>query len=318
MKASILTSAKTNKIMEVPRPEITNNQVLIKVKYCGVCASELHPWQQGAIEQEQTILGHEGMGIIEEVGSNVEGFCKGDRVTGLFNQAFAEYAVAEYQDVIKIPDELEGMVAIGEPLSCLWSGANRTPVNLGDTVAVVGLGFMGLGFMQLMKHKGAGKIIAIDIRQESLDHAKRFGADEVYLAHEVPDTYKVTDWDEIGQGIDVSVDTTGSPQGLALAGELAAVHGVLSIVGYHQSHQGIRNVNMQLWNWKALTVINAHERRNQVHVEAMKAMMTLMDNGRFHMKDMITHVHSLDEVDQAYEHIVTKPDDFIKSVIEIG
>ncbi|WP_165444948.1 alcohol dehydrogenase catalytic domain-containing protein [Gracilibacillus phocaeensis] len=318
MKASILTSAKTNKIMEVPRPEITNNQVLIKVKYCGVCASELHPWQQGAIEQEQTILGHEGMGIIEEVGSNVEGFCKGDRVTGLFNQAFAEYAVAEYQDVIKIPDELEGMVAIGEPLSCLWSGANRTPVNLGDTVAVVGLGFMGLGFMQLMKHKGAGKIIAIDIRQESLDHAKRFGADEVYLAHEVPDTYKVTDWDEIGQGIDVSVDTTGSPQGLALAGELAAVHGVLSIVGYHQSHQGIRNVNMQLWNWKALTVINAHERRNQVHVEAMKAMMTLMDNGRFHMKDMITHVHSLDEVDQAYEHIVTKPDDFIKSVIEIS
>ncbi len=304
--------------MEVPRPEITNNQVLIKVKYCGVCASELHPWQQGAIEQEQTILGHEGMGIIEEVGSNVEGFCKGDRVTGLFNQAFAEYAVAEYQDVIKIPDELEGMVAIGEPLSCLWSGANRTPVNLGDTVAVVGLGFMGLGFMQLMKHKGAGKIIAIDIRQESLDHAKRFGADEVYLAHEVPDTYKVTDWDEIGQGIDVSVDTTGSPQGLALAGELAAVHGVLSIVGYHQSHQGIRNVNMQLWNWKALTVINAHERRNQVHVEAMKAMMTLMDNGRFHMKDMITHVHSLDEVDQAYEHIVTKPDDFIKSVIEIS
>ncbi|WP_130858991.1 zinc-binding dehydrogenase [Gracilibacillus phocaeensis] len=318
MKASILTGPEQNQVMEIPKPKVNSDQVLIKVKYCGVCASELSPWRQGAVKKEQRILGHEGMGVIEEVGNNVKGFSKGDRVTGIFHQAFAEFTVADYRDILKVPDGLENIDSIGEPLSCLVSGASRTIVNFGDTVAIIGLGFVGLGFMQLMKNKGAGRIIAIDVRRESLENAKRFGADEVYLANEVPEKYKVKKWSEIGQGVDVSVDTTGSPHGLELAGNMAAAHGVLSIVGYHQSNQGIREINMQLWNWKALTVINAHERRNRVHVEAMKSIMTLIENGRFNMKDMITDVYSLEEVDQGFKNISTKPNGFIKSVIKVS
>ncbi len=316
MKASILTGPGQSCIVDRPKPEIGAAEVLVKLKVCGVCASELYSWSRGADRKSSLIMGHEPMGIIEETGDLVEGFEKGDRVTGLFNQAFAEYAKADFRNLVKVPDDLEDIVAIGEPLSCLVSGANRTPVMLGDTVAVVGAGFMGLGFMQLMKLKGSGKIIAVDIRMEGLEHASRFGADIACFPNDVDAQYKVMDWNEIGQGVEVCVEAGGSQASLDLAGEMTAAHGVLSIVGYHQSNAGIRNVKMNLWNWKALTVINAHERRKEVHLKAMEAIFPLIQSGKFNMKAMVTHVYSLDEVDRAFEDLKNKPEGFIKGVIK--
>jgi len=317
MKASVLVGPKKNKIVEMPKPEIGSNEVLIRVKVCGVCASELYTWNN-AEEGKQLVLGHEPLGIIEEVGSSVTGFRKGDRVTGLFGNAFAEYAKADYRHLIKVPEGLDDLVSIGEPLSCLVSGADRTPVRLGDTVAVVGTGFMGLGFMQLMRLKGAARIIAVDTRRESLDNALRFGADIACYPEEVDPKYKVVEWDQIGQGVDVCVEASGSQAALDLASEMTAAHGILSIVGYHQTNSGMRNINMKLWNWKAITVINAHERRKDVHLQAMKSILQLIENGKFNMKDLVTHVYSLDEVDRAYQDLMNKPEGFIKAVIKIS
>lgn len=316
MKASILAAPATNEIVDLQMPEINDNEVLIRVRVCGVCASELHPWLDGS--GKRRIFGHEPVGIIEAAGKNVTGFQVGDRVTGLIHEAFAEYTKANYRKIVKVPDGLDDLEALGEPLSCLMSGANRTPVTLGDEVAIVGTGFMGLGFMQLMRLKGARKIIVVDVRQEGLDNALRFGADEAVFPQDVKEEYKVVNWGQMDQGIRVAVEASGSQPGLQLAGEMTAVHGTLSVVGYHQANNGMRNVNMELWNWKAISVINAHERRDDVHIEAMKAGLELIRNGQFNMKDMITHVFALDEVDKAYDAIKTKPEGFIKSVIRIS
>lgn len=325
MKASVITGPQKSEIAEVPIPSIGDEELLIRITVCGVCASELHPWMEGAgwleAKGNKPIFGHEPVGIIEQVGSRVQGFKVGERVTGLIQNAFAQYAKANYRMVVKVPESLDDMEALGEPLSCLMSGADRTPVSLGDNVAIVGAGFMGLGFMQLMALKGAGRIIAVDVREESLEHAKRFGADEVYMPDQVKPEFKVTDWSHMEEGIkgiDVAVEATGSQGGLKLAGEMTAVHGVLSIVGYHQGHGGMRDVNMELWNWKAISVINAHERRSAIHIKQMEAGLKLIANKRLNMKDLVTNVYSLDEVDQAYEAIKSKPDGFIKSVIKIG
>lgn len=317
MKASVLIGPSKQKVIEIPMPEINADQVLIKVKACGVCASEMKPWLAGYDSGAEMILGHEGVGIVTEVGNNVSEFRVGDRVTGLFHRAFAEYTIADKNSLIKVPDELDDIIAIGEPLSCLMSGANRTIVELGDTVAVIGLGFMGLGFLQLMKLKGAGQIIAIDVRQESLDNALRFGADIACHPEQVPPQFKVLEWNEIGQGVDVSIEASGSQVALDLASEMVAAHGIMSIVGYHQSNEGRRDVRMDFWNWKAITVVNAHERRLRVHLKEMNAIMGLIQSGKFNMKDLVTHVYTLDEVDKGYEAIKTKPEGFIKSVIKI-
>ncbi|PLS09662.1 zinc-binding dehydrogenase [Neobacillus cucumis] len=317
MKASILIGPGKSRVIEMPMPEIGATEVLIKVLICGVCMSEAYPWSNGMDETAKRILGHEPIGIIEEVGDQVIGFKKGDRVTGLFQKGFAEYTKSDYKQLVKVPDGLDDIEGIGEPLSCLVSGADRTPVRLGDTISIVGTGFMGLGFLQLMKLKGAGKIIAVDVRQEGLDHALSFGADEAVFPDQIEPKYKVLEWDEIGQGVDVSVEASGSPDALQLAGEMAGAHGVLSIVGYHQSNNGNRNINMDFWNWKAITVINAHERREYIHLKAMESIMKLIQNKKFNMKDLVTHTYSLDEVDRAYEDLKNKPEGFIKGIIKM-
>lgn len=323
MKASVIAGPQKSEITDVAIPKINDEEVLIRIKICGVCASELHPWVVGGGSVEASgqrpIFGHEPVGIIEQVGSRVQGFKVGERVTGLIQNAFAQYAKANYRMIVKVPEGLDDLEALGEPLSCLMSGAERTPVLLGDDVSVVGAGYMGLGFLQLMRLKGAGRLIAVDMREESLEHAKRFGADEIYTPDNVKPEYKVTQWGHMDQedikGVDVSVEASGSQGGLQLAGEMTAVHGVLSIVGYHQG--GMRNVNMELWNWKAISVINAHERRSAVHIKQMEAGLKLIANNKLNMKDLITHVYSLGEVDKAYDGIKSKPAGYIKSVIKL-
>jgi threonine dehydrogenase-like Zn-dependent dehydrogenase len=314
MKVCILKGESKTEIIDMPMPEINDDEVLIRVKACGVCTSEVHAWLYGS-GGVNGVLGHEAVGVIENVGKNVKGFSVGDRVTGLIYAAFAEYTKADYRNVTKVPDKVEDIEALGEPLSCLVSGAERTPVHLGDTVAIIGTGFMGLGFMQLMRLKGAGTIIAVDTRKEGLANALKFGADRALFPHEVEDEIKVTDWAHMDGGVDVAVEVSGTQKGLELAGDMTAVHGNLSIVGYHQN--GLRSVNMELWNWKAITVVNAHERRNNVHMECMKAGLQLIASGAFNMLDMITHEFSLSEVDKAFNMMLDKPKGFIKSVIRI-
>lgn len=325
MKANVITGPQKSVVEDVTVPEIGDEEVLIRVKYCGVCASELHPWMEGAgwleASGQRPIFGHEPVGVIEKTGSLVHGFKVGDRVTGLVQNAFAQYAKGDYRKMVKVPDSLDDIEALGEPLSCLMSGAHRTPVSLGDDVAVIGTGFMGLGFLQLMNLKGAGRLIAVDMREESLEHARRFGAAETYTPTAVPSEYKVTEWGHMDQGIkaiDVVVEASGTQGGLQLAGDMTAVHGVLSVVGFHQGHGGMRNVNMELWNWKALSVINAHERRSDVHIKQMEAGLKLIAHDKFNMKELITNVYKLDEVDKAYDAIKTKPEHFIKSVIQVA
>ncbi|MBW7455501.1 hypothetical protein K0U00_15855 [Paenibacillus sepulcri] len=76
-------------------------------------------------------------------------------------------------------------------------------------------------------------------------------------------------------------------------------------------------MNMELWNWKAITVINAHERRDHVLIRQMEAGLKLIAGGKLNMRDLVTHVYGLDEVDQAFEAIRTKPEGFIKSVVKM-
>jgi len=316
MKACILKGPGKTEVVDIPLPQIKEDEVLVKVKVCGVCTSEIHSWQEGKGGVDG-ILGHEPVGSIEAMGKNVKGFKVGDRITGLMWGAFAEYTTANYKNIVKVPKKLLDNEALGEPLSSLISGVERTEIHLGDRVSVIGMGYMGLGFMQLMRLKGAGTIIAVDVRQESLDMALRFGANEVYFPNDVPEGYKVTEWEHIGadRGCNVVAEVSGSPKGLELAGDMTGIHGILSIAGWHQN--GSRSVNMELWNWKGITVINAHERRNSVHMSCMKAGLNLIEAGLFNSKDMVTHEFKLEELDSAYDTLRNKKAGFIKGVVRI-
>lgn len=316
VKAAVIAGPGNLEIIEAPIPGTGPNQALIKIKICGICASEYHLWRTGTDLGRP--FGHEYVGVIVAVGDSVTKRRIGDRVTSRTYGAFAEYIVEHEDNLVAVPDELDAKEAMGEPLSCIISGALRTDVRPGDSVCIVGTGFMGLGFLQMMRAKGAVRVIAVDVRAEGLAHALHLGADEAYLPHEVPKADKVL-FGELAlfqNGVDVVVESSGSQAGLDLASDMVRAHGVLSIVGYHQS--GVRNVDMRLWNWKAITVVNAHERRDWRHVDYIATAFRLIQAGRLNIKDMITHSYAFEDINAAFTALAEKPAGYIKGYVEIG
>lgn len=314
MKQSILVQPQQSSLEDRPIPEPGLEDVVVRVKACGVCASELHGWKgdSGAYPKE---YGHEVAGDVVAVGSGVKGIAPGMRVTGLFGKGFAEYTRAPQQFVTPIPDGVAYENALGEPLGCILSGARRTTVELGDTVALVGLGFMGLLMLQAVRLRGPARIIAIDTRSEALESARQFGADETYTPDAIPDRLMMAEWGRVGKGYgaDVVFENSGSAPGLTLASHIVREHGILSVVGWHQG--GARQVDMEMWNWKGFNVINAHERRMDYLMDCMRRGLALVAAGRMDTASLVSHRFSLDNVDGAFRALVEKPAGFHKAVV---
>lgn len=286
----------------------------MRVQTCGVCASELHPWADGGPGYPHR-FGHEPVGVVAGVGPEVTQFKVGDRVTGLFTGAYTDYGLASENNLLPVPANVRDEAALGEPIACLVNAQRRTPVELADQVAVIGLGYMGLGMLQLLKLRGPSRIVAIDVREEAREAAKRFGADEVYHPSELPDEFFLTrfsDW-ESDRGFQVVVEGSGTQPGLTLAGDLVRAHGVLSILGYHQG--GPRQVDIGMWNWKAIDVVNAHVRRRADLMESMRIGLELAAHGLLDVGALVTHRYGLDDVDLAYGALEAKPPGFLKAVV---
>jgi threonine dehydrogenase-like Zn-dependent dehydrogenase len=301
MKQSVLVAPRRSRIEEVEPPPLRADGVLVRVRASGVCASELHAWEEAP--EAPLRLGHEVAGEVVAVGPEVTAFKPGDRVTGLFHEGFADYAMAAADRVLPIPEALRFEDAFGEPLACAMSAARRTRVELGDRVAIVGQGFMGLLILQLLRLKGAAEIVGIDLREDARRMGLRLGADRVVPREEAED---------LGD-FDVVVEATGQPDGLTLATGLVRLHGILSILGYHQG--GPRSIDMRLWNYKAIEVLNAHERRVDYRMDCMARALELARSERIDLSVLASHTFEIDDVDAAFDALASKPPGFVKAVI---
>lgn len=314
MRFSQLIAPRTSAVVEGTSPESGPGEVLVRVEACGVCASELHPWQDGAPPYPRR-FGHEPVGVVAALGPGAGAFHVGQRVTGLFKAAYAEVALARAADLLPIPDHVPAEAALGEPLACLVNAVRRTRIDLADRVAVVGLGYMGLGVLQLARLRGPARIVAIDIRAEARALALDLGADEAHHPDDLPDDYLLTDFGqwESDRGFDVVFEAAGAAPALDLGGRLVRAHGVLSIVGFHQG--GPRQVDVGMWNWKAIDVVNAHVRRQADLLESMRIGLDLTAAGKVDLGRLVTHRYGLDGVDRAYADLAAKPRGFVKAVI---
>ncbi|MFZ3111064.1 MAG: zinc-binding dehydrogenase [Rectinemataceae bacterium] len=313
MKISEVFSSRRSRIIEVEMPNVGVNDIAVRVKACGICGSEYYAWDTA--EGTPLYLGHEVAGEVTSVGAGVSGIATGDAVTGLFKRGFSEFAVADAAAVMKYPALLDfSEASLGEPISCIVSGALRTDVGLGKTVAVIGLGFMGLLALQLMKLKGAYRLIAIDARKETEYLARFYGADEFFFPENVPDKYLLTDSAGFG-GVDIVVECTGNAKALDLAVKMLKRHAILSIVGYHQG--GSRCVDLQMLNWKAADIINAHEKRIDHKMRCMEIGLNLVAKGQLHVKKLMTNYYCIDSIDSAFEDFGNKPEGYIKGIVSV-
>ena len=117
--------------------------------------------------------------------------------------------------------------------------------------------------------------------------------------------------------MDIVAEASGGAASLELAGKMVRPHGTLSIVGYHQSG-GRREIDMNLWNWKAISVINAHERRIQVQMGYCAEAVRLIQAKQLQVKDMMTHMYSLEDLNKAFSDMKEKPAGYIKGYIRFG
>lgn len=309
MRQAVLVGPMRFRVDDVATPAPGPDEVLVRVLACGACASELHPVEDGY--GVPLVIGHEVAGEVVETGPRVAGFRRGDLVTGLFHQGFSDFAVLPSDRVTAVPNGMRPEHAFGEPLACAVSAADRTRVGLGDRIAFVGVGFMGLLMLQLLKLKGPVSITAIDIRDDALAASRRLGADIAIGPEAVDPADRAAKPGDKG-GFNVVVEATGTQEGLDLATVLVREHGVLSILGYHQ---GMRSVDMKLWNFKAMDVLNAHERRNPYRMDCMRRGLALAAAGRIDLASLTTHTFGLDRVGDAFAALRDKPPGFIKSVV---
>jgi threonine dehydrogenase-like Zn-dependent dehydrogenase len=229
--------------------------------------------------------------------------------------AYAEYDVAKSHTVVKLPPTLAGKPFPGEPLACALNVFRRSDISAGKTVAIIGIGFLGAILTALAVDAGA-RVIAISRRPFALEIARHFGA-----AHTIPldDHWRIIE--QVKQltgdeGCDCVIEAVGTQWPLDLAAELTRIRGRLVIAGYHQD--GLRQVNMQLWNWRGLDTISAHERDPQVYVEGMQAAVKAVASGRLDPTPLYTHHYSLDEASQALTTMQQRPDGFLKAIIQIS
>jgi len=265
MKALTLVDSNEFEFGEVPDPEIGRGDVLVEVKACGICGSDVHGMDGSTGRRRPPIvMGHEASGVIAEVGEGVESWKPGDRVTfdsttycgachyclqGLVNLcderqvigvscedyrrhgAFAEKVSIPHLGVCSIPDEVSfEQAALAEPVSIALHGVNRLPIKGGETGVVVGTGMIGLFVVQALKAAGCSQVFAVDLAEDKLALAKELGADETFVPGK-DDVVSLVHEATEGRGADVSVEAVGVTDTVRLAVEVLRLGGSTCLVG---------------------------------------------------------------------------------------
>jgi threonine dehydrogenase-like Zn-dependent dehydrogenase len=313
MRAARIVAPRCIEVVDAPLPQPGHGQVRLRLEGCGVCGSNLAVWQ-GRPWTEYPLPpgspGHEGWGIIDAIGPGVTLARPGDRVAFLSANAYAEYDVAGENDIVAAPPDAS--VFPGEALGCAVNAFRRSAIEAGGTVAVVGVGFIGALIVELAARAGA-RVIALSRRPFALAIARRAGAAETLALGDaeaaVARVMEITG----GCGADCVVEAAGEQTALDVAARLTRVRGRLVIAGYHQ---GERRVDMQLWNWRGLDVVNAHERDPHVYVDGMREAATAVAERRLDPSFLYTHGFALDDFAAAFAALEARPDGFLKSWIQ--
>lgn len=317
MRAATLVKPGRFEVGEREAGSAGAGEVVVRVRGCGVCASNLGPWEgiDGiGYPMEPGAPGHEVYGEVVAVGEGVAGLAAGDAVTALSYRGFAEYDVARADSVVKVPASLAERPILGEPVACAVNVRRRAGVREGDTVVVVGIGFLGALLLRLVRRDRPARVVAVSRRRDALEMAERMGADEV-LTYDDDVIGRVGEWTG-GRMADVVIEATGKQRPLDLAAALTRVRGRLVIAGYHQD--GPRQVNLQLWNWRGIDVVNAHERDAALYAEGMREGVRLLTEGELDAEPLISHTFPLEEINRAFEVARERPAGFFKAVIVPG
>jgi alcohol dehydrogenase len=346
MLAAVLRGVHDVGLEERPRPTLQDDtDVLIRVTATMICSSEVH-YAEGFLPPcPPFIMGHEFVGVIEEVGAAVTSFTVGDRVVAppypfcgkceicrkgvsgmcpsgrLFGSGesfgnmaggLAEYVRAPLADaaLLKIPDEIsdEQAVFVPDMLATGYFGVQNAQLQPGQTLAIIGAGPVGLCAAAIARLYDLSQVIVIGRRTNRLDAAIKMGATNVVDTAAADPVEEVTRLTE-GRGADAVIDAVASAESIASAVPLLAIGGTLSVIGFPPPG----NVGLPL---QALTFKNPTLRFGVTDQSNMPFLLDLLRTGKVDVSPLLTHVRPFTEFESAFEMFAGKHDNCLKVLLK--
>ncbi|MGI6139516.1 MAG: alcohol dehydrogenase catalytic domain-containing protein [Candidatus Hydrogenedentes bacterium] len=349
MKAWQWYQKKSMKLVELPRPELGPEEVLIRIEAVGVCGSDIHYYRDGhigcAVIEEPLVLGHEYAGIVEEVGAKADASLLGKRVavepgkpclncefcrTGYYNVctnmsfpggpghdgALCEYMAVDSSACFVVPEDMtSGCAAMVEPAAVAVHTVELAALKPGDTVAVFGLGVIGLLTAQLAKRSGAVRIFGIDPLAYRVDVASRFGVDAALCAKAGgldsggKESIAWLEEQTGGRLVDVAIDCTNSAEGLALACAAARPAGRCVLTGISGRDEDY--VPVSIARRRGLNLKWCRRFRH-----SYPASLALIEAGVLDVQGLISHVFPFEQAPEAFDLTTSYKDNVLKASIE--
>jgi threonine dehydrogenase-like Zn-dependent dehydrogenase len=308
MRAAQLKAPEQPRLVEVEQATPGPGEVLVKVLACGLCGSDLNAWR-GVPGTNYPLApgrpGHEVWGEVASIGPDVGGFAPSQKVTGLLQAGYAQYALARADELLRVPASFGDRPLLGEPLACAANVVRRMRWQPSDRLAVVGFGYLAALVLRLLFPTSTGSWVVVTRRPESRALALQLGAEAAYGFADVP----AACWDSFP----IVLEAAGVQQSLDYATWLTAYGGRLVIAGYHAD--GPRTVNLQSWNWKGIDVVNAHEREPAVYLRGLREGLQIVERHGLDLTSLITHHWPLDQIDQAFRTAVDRPPEYVKGAV---
>jgi len=349
MKATVFLGAKNIRVEEVPRPHAEVGEAVIRITLTTICGTDLHIVRGEYPVRPGLVIGHEPVGVIEELGAGVTGYKIGDRVLvgaitpcgqcraclsgqlaqcghghgyeaiggwrfgNTINGAQAEYLLVPYAqaNLAKIPDELtdEQVVLLADIASTGFSGAESGDVSLGDSVVVFAQGPIGLCATAGAKLLGASLIIGVESDPTRAAMARKMGADVVLNQEEVDVISEVKRLTD--GGADVAIEALGLQETFENALRCLRPGGTLSSLGVYSGKLQVPYDAFAagLGDYKIVTTLCPGGK------ERMRRLMSMVKSGRFDPTPLITHRFSLDNIVEAYEMFAERRDGVLKIAV---
>jgi threonine dehydrogenase-like Zn-dependent dehydrogenase len=294
--------------MEVADPG--SHEVQVEAAVCGICSWDIATCRQGREMPAPAPPGHEGVGYVRAVGSDVAGLREGDRVAGGGFQTIANLKAASLHKLPDAPAEDERWVV--EPVSCCVTALDTSPLKAGDRVAVVGCGFMGLILVQLLARSCVSELVALDLVAARLELARQFGASETYNLSAVDNEELISSLKT--RGIDVVYDTSGAQGGLDLSTRIVRPAGHVNLFGWIKGTQA--TIDPTLWHMKGFNLVSSSPTARVR--DTFPPAIRLVEKGIVDLGPLVTHVVGLDEYPALMKRILAGDPGYIKGVVRLG
>lgn len=346
MKAAVLTELQTLEIKEREMPEISADDLLIKVEYCGICGSDVEFFEEGHIGTRVVnyplVLGHEVTGEIAAMGDNVKNFTIGQKVVvepgipcghceycrqGRYNICkdmkflscppndgfFSEYVAVPYSCAFPLPDEMSPLIgALTEPLAVGMHAVTIGKVSAPKTVVILGSGCIGLCTLLCCKQAGASRIIVCDLFENRLKMAKELGADDVVDASKcdsVAEIMRLTG----NEGADVVFETAGNKITTAQTSSIARRGGTIVIVGNVQGDVP--------FNFRNLCTAEIELKTTKRYCNSFQKCISAVKAGGIpveKLKKIIDCVYDIDDIQEAFMKFINDKKNTTKIVVKIA